>query len=116
MCAGAHLEVPGALFELNQQTFGRIFKMCAFWGSKCAGAHFDIPGAHFEHKRTDSARKTTTSFPFLSPRKAIDEPRLSNLQSAIPGAVEVGIEFRLLLWIRSDEEKRSLISILGFWV
>ncbi|CAN1291445.1 hypothetical protein LINPERPRIM_LOCUS21151, partial [Linum perenne] len=35
------------------------------------------------------ARKTTTSFPFLSPRKAIDEPRLSNLQSAIPGAVEV---------------------------
>ncbi|CAN1338102.1 hypothetical protein LINPERPRIM_LOCUS37900, partial [Linum perenne] len=57
-----------------------------------------------------------TSFPFLSPRKAIDEPSASNLRRVIPGAVEVGIEFRLLLWIRSDEEKRSLTSILGFWV
>ncbi|CAN1147674.1 hypothetical protein LINPERHAP2_LOCUS16004, partial [Linum perenne] len=35
------------------------------------------------------ARKFITYFPFLSPRKAIDELRVSNLRRVIPEAIEV---------------------------
>ncbi|CAN1798329.1 hypothetical protein LINPERHAP1_LOCUS21656 [Linum perenne] len=46
MCAGAHLEVPGALFELIQQLSAEYSK-CAPFRGQSAPAHILTSQAHF---------------------------------------------------------------------
>ncbi|CAN1776988.1 hypothetical protein LINPERHAP1_LOCUS13848, partial [Linum perenne] len=54
------------------------------------------------------------TFPnFLFPRISFDEPKTPYLQSLIPGVVELRLTIRLLLRVRGDERKRSLVMVLG---